>query len=255
MRTEIVEISSDEEGDLLLTKNGRTGAAGTHGSVQQNKKAQVETATFKRPSQTTSVLSSSPPKGPPRGHSKQESKTFPSGSFRPSTQKDPGSSKSSQSTKLQVELVARPQTSANGLDSPRSAVSENPDAQDSAADGGLAAVINGQHGTAAHTIPSPVNPISTPVPSPPASPAPSTTPESRPASATDMEGFPYTPLLSIVPLPQLTKLTEEEARMTVEQWIRREIERECEMFKEDAERQLAVVREKAARMRKVLEAL
>ena len=43
--------------------------------------------------------------------------------------------------------------------------------------------------------------------------------------------------------------------MTVEQWIRREIERESRMLQEDAERQLAAVREKAAQMRKVIEAL
>ena len=68
-------------------------------------------------------------------------------------------------------------------------------------------------------------------------------------------GFPYTPLLSMEPLAQLTMLTEEESMMTVEQWIRRQIERESRMLQEDAERQIAAVREKAAQMRKVIEAL
>ncbi|EPS96498.1 hypothetical protein FOMPIDRAFT_1130345 [Fomitopsis schrenkii] len=57
------------------------------------------------------------------------------------------------------------------------------------------------------------------------------------------------------PLPQLKMLTEEESMMTVEQWIRREIERESRMLKEDAERQLAAVKEKAAQMRRDIEVL
>lgn len=254
-RAEIVEISSDEDTAVVPSKNGRKDVAGGF-AVQQSKKVQVETTSLKRPSQMSLVSSSSPPKGPPKGHSKQQSKTFPAGTFRPSAQQGPGSSKSSRGTILQVEVVERPRTSDNGPDSARGAMSSNAAAQGDAADGELAAVINGKHGAAAAQAPSPpVNRVTTPIPSPSASPPPSTSPD-RAASADETEGgFPYTPLLSMDPLPQLKMLTEEESMMTVEQWIRREIERESRMLKEDAERQLAAVKEKAAQMRRDIEVL
>lgn len=251
-RTEIVEISSDEDGNLLPPWNGHKVTGGSAVSMQQSKKAQLETTTLKRPSQTSVVSSSSPPKGPPKGHSNQQSKTFPAEPSRPLARYDPDSSKPTKGTKLQVELVDRPNTNGSGY--AKSDVLSNAAAQADAADGGLAAVINGKHGAATQATSPPASHVITPVPSPPASPPPSTSPDDRPVAERE-GGFPYTPLLSIEPLPHLTMLTEEESMMTVEQWIRREIERESRMLREDAERQLAAVREKAAQMRKVIEAL
>lgn len=255
-RTEIVEISSDDDVDALLLGNDRKEIGESAVAVQRSKTAQVEATTLKPPPRISLGPSSSPPKALPKGHSKQQSKTFSAGSIRPSAKKDPGSSKSNKSTKLQVELVDRPRTSENASGSAKGVTPSNAAAQAHAADGGIAAVINGKHAAATQAIPPPVNHVTTPIPSPPASPPPSTSPEDRPASVTEAEGgFPYTPLLSMEPLAQLTMLTEEESMMTVEQWIRRQIERESRMLQEDAERQIAAVREKAAQMRKVIEAL
>lgn len=63
----------------------------------------------------------------------------------------------------------------------------------------------------------------------------------------------FTPVLSILPLQRLTSLTAEECDMTLEQYIRREIEREYEQFKADGERRIAQFREKAAEARRVIE--
>lgn len=253
-RTAIVEISSDEESAVELPKNGRKVVAG--GSiVHQSKKAQGEIASLMPSSQTSLVSSSSPPMGPPKGHSKQQNKAPLAGHFRPSTQRDPGSSKSSKGPNLQV--VERPRPSINGPGSAKASILLNAAAQDDAADDGLVAVINGKHGAAAARAPSPpANRVVTPIASPPASPPPSTSPEDRPALVEGTEGgFPYLALLSEVPLPRLTTLTEEESTMTVEQWIRRTIDIECQMLREDVKRQISVVKEKAAQIKNVFEAL
>lgn len=63
----------------------------------------------------------------------------------------------------------------------------------------------------------------------------------------------FTPFLSMLPLQRLTSLTTEECDMTLEQYIRREIEREYERFKADGERRIALFREKAAEARRAIE--
>ncbi|OSX63298.1 hypothetical protein POSPLADRAFT_1045669 [Postia placenta MAD-698-R-SB12] len=65
----------------------------------------------------------------------------------------------------------------------------------------------------------------------------------------------FTPLMAMLSMTKLTSLTEEEASMTVEQYIKREIERQYKQLKVDGEQQLAQLREKAAATRKAIEAL
>lgn len=65
----------------------------------------------------------------------------------------------------------------------------------------------------------------------------------------------FTPLMAILPIQKLTALTEEESTMTVEQYIRREIEIQYEQLKADGERRIAHLREKAAQTRRAIEAL
>ncbi|GJE86671.1 BIR-domain-containing protein [Phanerochaete sordida] len=65
--------------------------------------------------------------------------------------------------------------------------------------------------------------------------------------------MPFTPFLSMLPLERLTALTEEECDMTLEQYLRREIERECERIKGDGERRIMLFREKAAEARRAIE--
>lgn len=62
------------------------------------------------------------------------------------------------------------------------------------------------------------------------------------------------PFLSDLPLPKLTSLTEDECNLTIEQYIKREIEREYSKIKEDGERQIALFLERAAETRRELEA-
>ncbi|EKM56921.1 uncharacterized protein PHACADRAFT_141944 [Phanerochaete carnosa HHB-10118-sp] len=63
----------------------------------------------------------------------------------------------------------------------------------------------------------------------------------------------FTPLLSMLSLQRITSLTEEECDMTLEQYIRREIEREYEQLKADGERRIALFREKATEARRAIE--
>lgn len=63
------------------------------------------------------------------------------------------------------------------------------------------------------------------------------------------------PFLSDLPLQKLTSLTEDECNLTIEQYIKREIEREYSKIKEDGERQIALFLERAAERRRQLEAV
>lgn len=91
-------------------------------------------------------------------------------------------------------------------------------------------------------------------------PEPPTTPSTR-SNHDDSQDGPsvsdtlFTPFLSLLPMSKLTSLTEEERAMTVEQWIGREIERQHQQFKEDAERKIEEFREQAAESRRKIEAL
>ncbi|KAH8083332.1 hypothetical protein BXZ70DRAFT_581248 [Cristinia sonorae] len=62
------------------------------------------------------------------------------------------------------------------------------------------------------------------------------------------------PLLGIFPMVNLTSLTEEESAMTIEQYIRREIDIQYQQFKEDGERRIALFKERAAETRRIIEA-
>ncbi|OBZ78090.1 Protein bir1 [Grifola frondosa] len=63
----------------------------------------------------------------------------------------------------------------------------------------------------------------------------------------------FQPFLSTFPIQKLTSLTEEESSMTIEQYIRRETELQYMQFKEDAERRIALFKEKAAEAREAIE--
>ena len=79
--------------------------------------------------------------------------------------------------------------------------------------------------------------------------------ETEPSAPSDSE-IPVSiiPLLSVVPLERLTALTEEESAMTIEQYIRREIDVQYQRFKEDGERRITLFKEKAAETRRIIEA-
>ena len=63
----------------------------------------------------------------------------------------------------------------------------------------------------------------------------------------------YHPFLAQFPIEELTKLTEEEAAMTVEQYIRREMEVQYALIKEDAERHIEGFKQKAVETQRVIE--
>lgn len=63
----------------------------------------------------------------------------------------------------------------------------------------------------------------------------------------------FTPFLSMVPMHNLTSLSEEESNMTLEQYIRREIERQYQQLKEDGERKISLFKEQAEAARKRIE--
>ncbi|KAI8986903.1 hypothetical protein BD414DRAFT_415750 [Trametes punicea] len=63
----------------------------------------------------------------------------------------------------------------------------------------------------------------------------------------------YHPILAQVPIEKLTNLTEEEADMTLEQYIRREMELQYAQFKADAERRIDEFKERAAEARRLIE--
>ncbi|KAI9063562.1 hypothetical protein FKP32DRAFT_1627220 [Trametes sanguinea] len=63
----------------------------------------------------------------------------------------------------------------------------------------------------------------------------------------------YHPVLAQVPIEKLNSLTEEEANMTLEQYIRREMELQYAQFKADAERRIEEFKQHAAEARKLIE--
>jgi len=79
-------------------------------------------------------------------------------------------------------------------------------------------------------------------------------PEPEPITASE-PAFPDSllPLLANMPLEKLSSLTEDEGAMTIEQYIRREIEIQYQRFKEDGERRIALFKEKAAETRRIIE--
>jgi hypothetical protein len=98
-----------------------------------------------------------------------------------------------------------------------------------------------------------------PPPPPPLPPRPSSSmlSVSSTTSTTKVEGHTDTETL-VEPLPIRTngaQLTEEERIMTVEQWIRREIEVQYERLKRDGEAKIRVFKERAEEVRRQIEAL
>ncbi|KAI0090578.1 hypothetical protein BDY19DRAFT_1068262 [Irpex rosettiformis] len=65
----------------------------------------------------------------------------------------------------------------------------------------------------------------------------------------------FTPFLSMVSVGKLTSLTEDECDLTLEQYIRQELERQYQQFKEDGDRQIALFKQRAAEARKMIETL
>ncbi|KAI0360603.1 hypothetical protein OH77DRAFT_1470713 [Trametes cingulata] len=63
----------------------------------------------------------------------------------------------------------------------------------------------------------------------------------------------YHPVLAQIPIEKLTSLTEEEANMTLEEYIRRETELQYAQFKADAERRIEEFKRKAAEARRIIE--
>ncbi|KAI0777751.1 hypothetical protein BD413DRAFT_467956 [Trametes elegans] len=78
--------------------------------------------------------------------------------------------------------------------------------------------------------------------------------EAAPVAATSTSPRTYHPVLAQIPIEKLTSLTEQEAEMTLEQYIRRETELQYAQFKADAERKIAEFKAKAAEARKLMEA-
>lgn len=64
----------------------------------------------------------------------------------------------------------------------------------------------------------------------------------------------FQPYMALFPIQKLTSLTEEESAMTVEQYIRREIELQYQQFKGDAVRRIAQFKERASEARRTIEA-
>ncbi|PCH45062.1 BIR-domain-containing protein [Wolfiporia cocos MD-104 SS10] len=75
--------------------------------------------------------------------------------------------------------------------------------------------------------------------------------------ATDELLYPsaFIPIMGTSPMRKLKSLSEEEASMTVEQYIRREMDIQYLQLKKDGERRLALIKEKAAGTRKAIETL
>ncbi|KAI0685457.1 hypothetical protein BC835DRAFT_1383935 [Cytidiella melzeri] len=65
----------------------------------------------------------------------------------------------------------------------------------------------------------------------------------------------FTPFLSITSIHNLSSLTEEEENLTLEEYIRRQLELQYQQFKEDGDRQIAVFKQRAAETRQMIEDL
>ncbi|KAI0338368.1 hypothetical protein BDW22DRAFT_1432610 [Trametopsis cervina] len=72
-------------------------------------------------------------------------------------------------------------------------------------------------------------------------------------SATTVEAF--IPFLSMVPMQKLGSLSDEESDMTLEQYIRRQLEVQYQQFRADGEKQIAQFKQRAAEARSRIEAL
>lgn len=92
---------------------------------------------------------------------------------------------------------------------------------------------------------------------PPAPPLPSFDEDlaAEEARTKDPAAEAFTPFLSIASVTNLTALTEDEGDLTLEQYIRRELERQYQQFKEDGDRQIALFKQRAAEARKMIESL
>ncbi|KAJ3478862.1 hypothetical protein NLI96_g9464 [Meripilus lineatus] len=62
----------------------------------------------------------------------------------------------------------------------------------------------------------------------------------------------FTPYLSLIPMAKITNMTEEEADMTIEQYIRRELERQYQQLKQDGQKRIEEFKQKAAETRALL---
>jgi hypothetical protein len=65
----------------------------------------------------------------------------------------------------------------------------------------------------------------------------------------------FLPPLALEPLAKLSTTTDEMLDMTVEEWIRHETKVQYEQFKNDGQKALEAFYERAAEMRKMIEAL
>ena len=83
--------------------------------------------------------------------------------------------------------------------------------------------------------------------------------DTDPEEDIDVDDFPIPPsiidALSSVPLPYISSLTDEERAMTVEQWIRHEMEMQYEQLKRDGETWIEEFKRRAGEVRKRIEAL
>ncbi|KAF9565904.1 hypothetical protein CPC08DRAFT_143832 [Agrocybe pediades] len=78
-------------------------------------------------------------------------------------------------------------------------------------------------------------------------------PDATPAAAASEP--PYVPALSKLPFIPLTSLSEAELDMTVEEWIRYQMEVEYDKFRRDGERELQRFKKRAEEVRKMIEGL
>lgn len=178
-------------------------------------------------------------------------------------------SKGARLSKLVVEVVAPPPSTMRRVDEQISPDIDMADAMSPSPDDVIAATAPQPHDNplAARISPSatppprtpslPPNDTEWPKPSskPPATVLPSFDEEmeekSTPSTKDPLASF--TPFLSMAPLSNLSSLPEEDHDLTLEQYIRREIEKQYQQFKEDAERKIALFEAKATETRRVIE--
>ncbi|KAJ3558252.1 hypothetical protein NM688_g1031 [Phlebia brevispora] len=113
--------------------------------------------------------------------------------------------------------------------------------------------VEDEHTELSHATPPPHTPTASPrdTTSPRVQTAPLPSFDEDIASESHSESF--TPFLSLVPVQMLSSLSEEECNMTIEEFIRREIELQYQQFKEDGERKIALFKEQAAETRRTIE--
>ncbi|KAH9924174.1 uncharacterized protein B0H18DRAFT_1211938 [Fomitopsis serialis] len=191
----------------------------------EGKNSQPGVSVPKRHSQTSALVDAPSSKG--RGQEHIE--VMPPRSSQSSAQSRSSGLVTGKQMQTDAGVPSKPGSGSRGSVSGMGSTS-GPVARADGADGGLAAVINGKHIAESSA--------STP-----------------PSSGGSDEEFPFAPSLSMISLHRLASLTDEEGSMTLEQYISNEIEMGRRLLKEDAEMQIAAIKEKAAEMRKAIEAL